>query len=216
MAMVTNKFLGAVCVKLGFYRHLRHNNAGIEHQVRTYATELLEAERTSGGAPDYWTTVNDPPKCLADMVEAYVGAVFIDSDFDYNEVQRFFDMHMKPFFEDMSIYDTFANNHPVTRLFHMLQQTYGCRESRIMADEIPSGDGNAAQAITGLMIHNEVIAGDVSKSVRYSKLRTALKAADELQGIAPYEFRRKFGCDCNVKSNGDAGDTVDGADSAAA
>lgn len=47
------------------------------------------------------------------MVEAYIGAIFIDSDFDYNEVQRFFDMHIQPYFEDMSIYDTFANNHPV-------------------------------------------------------------------------------------------------------
>jgi endoribonuclease Dicer len=46
------------------------------------------------------------------MVEAYVGALFVDSNFDYNEVQRFFDKHMKPYFEDMSIYDTFANNHP--------------------------------------------------------------------------------------------------------
>jgi dsRNA-specific ribonuclease len=47
------------------------------------------------------------------MVEAFVGAVFIDSDFNYNEVQRFFDGHIKPYFEDMTIYDTFANNHPV-------------------------------------------------------------------------------------------------------
>lgn len=53
------------------------------------------------------------PQCLPDMVEAYIGAIFIDSDFDYNEVQRFFDMHIQPYFEDMSIYDTFANNHPV-------------------------------------------------------------------------------------------------------
>ena len=49
------------------------------------------------------------------MVEAYIGAIFIDSDFDYNEVQRFFDAHIKPYFEDMSIYDSFANNHPVVR-----------------------------------------------------------------------------------------------------
>jgi hypothetical protein len=41
-----------------------------------------------------------------------VGALFVDSNFDYNEVQKFFDKHMKPYFEDMSIYDTFANNHP--------------------------------------------------------------------------------------------------------
>lgn len=46
------------------------------------------------------------------MVEAYIGAVFVDSEFDYLQVERFFKMHIEWFFEDMSIYDTFANNHP--------------------------------------------------------------------------------------------------------
>lgn len=49
------------------------------------------------------------------MVEAYIGAVFVDSEFDYSEVERFFKMHIEWFFEDMSIYDTFANNHPTVR-----------------------------------------------------------------------------------------------------
>ena len=52
-------------------------------------------------------------QCLPDIVEAYVGAMFIDADFDYSVVQRFFDVHMKPFFDDMTIYDDYANNHPV-------------------------------------------------------------------------------------------------------
>ena len=51
-------------------------------------------------------------KCLPDVVEAYIGAVFVDSEFNYLEVERFFKMHIEWFFEDMSIYDTFANNHP--------------------------------------------------------------------------------------------------------
>lgn len=52
-------------------------------------------------------------QCLSDIVESYVGALFVDSEFNYAEVQRFFDDHIKWFFEDMKIYDTFANNHPV-------------------------------------------------------------------------------------------------------
>lgn len=47
------------------------------------------------------------------MVESYVGAMFIDSNFNFGEVQRFFDTHIKWFFEDMSIYDDFANSHPI-------------------------------------------------------------------------------------------------------
>ena len=39
--------------------------------------------------------------------------MFVDSKFGYAEVQKFFDSHIKWFFEDMSVYDTFANNHPM-------------------------------------------------------------------------------------------------------
>lgn len=56
------------------------------------------------------------PQCLPDIVEAYVGAMFIDADFDYSVVQQFFDEHMKPFFNDMEMYDGYANSHPVVRI----------------------------------------------------------------------------------------------------
>lgn len=45
-------------------------------------------------------------------MEAYIGAIFVDSEYDYKEVKRFFEAHIRWFFEDMSIYDSFANNHP--------------------------------------------------------------------------------------------------------
>lgn len=41
--------------------------------------------------------------------------MFIDADFDYSVVQQFFDEHVKPFFDDMEMYDSYANNHPVVR-----------------------------------------------------------------------------------------------------
>ena len=45
-------------------------------------------------------------------MESYIGAVFVDSEFDFQEVERFFEAQIQWFFEDMNIYDTFANNHP--------------------------------------------------------------------------------------------------------
>ena len=45
-------------------------------------------------------------------MESYIGAVFVDSEFDYKQVERFFERQIRWFFEDMSVYDTFANNHP--------------------------------------------------------------------------------------------------------
>lgn len=49
------------------------------------------------------------------MLEAYLGAIFVDSGFDFTVIEAFFNMHILPFFHDMSIYDTFANRHPTVR-----------------------------------------------------------------------------------------------------
>lgn len=46
------------------------------------------------------------------MLEAYLAAIFVDSGFDYTVIETFFNRHIKPYFVDMSLYDTFANKHP--------------------------------------------------------------------------------------------------------
>lgn len=204
MAMVSNKFLGAVCVNIGFHRHLRYSSAVLEPQIREYATELMEAKSTAGDSRDYWTTVSDPPKCLPDIVESYVGAMFIDSNFDYNVVQDFFNKHIRWYFEDMSIYDTFANNHPCTHLHNLLQTTYGCQDYRLMARELPAVDGvemDKKDIVAVVMIHNEIIACTKGKSGRYARVRVANKAIEAITGLVPFEFRSRFGCTCHGKGS---------------
>ena len=89
--MVSNRFLGMLACELGFYKHLRHNSTAIGGQIREYLVELEESKATANGSVDYWMSIIEPPKCLADIVEAYVAAMFIDSNFDFGEVQKFFD-----------------------------------------------------------------------------------------------------------------------------
>ena len=62
--MVSNKFLAALSVKLGFHKHLRSNGTVIEHQNRDFVGEIEEAEREANGARDYWTNTKQPPKVL--------------------------------------------------------------------------------------------------------------------------------------------------------
>lgn len=62
MAMVSNKFLGALSVKLGFNKHLRINSPPHIHLIGEYVAEITEAEIDSNGARDYWTTTRNPPK----------------------------------------------------------------------------------------------------------------------------------------------------------
>ncbi|OCL05832.1 dicer-like protein 1 [Glonium stellatum] len=210
MPMVSNKFLGALCVKLEFHGHLRHNNSALQHQIQEYVTEVQEAEIEANGSVDYWTTVSEPPKCLADIIEAYVGAIFIDSDFNFNEVQRFFDQHVKIYFEDMSIYDTFANNHPTTRLTKLLSINLGCQDWRVATRLCESAIPGARPTVLAMvLIHWNIIADGSAVSGRYARIKASNAALDLLEGLPQFEFRRRFGCDCveeeleDVKDSGE-------------
>lgn len=62
MAMVSNKFLGALAVKLGLHRHLRHFSNALQSHITHYAEEIQTAENESEGAVDYWVATKDSPK----------------------------------------------------------------------------------------------------------------------------------------------------------
>jgi endoribonuclease Dicer len=202
MAMVSNKFLGALCVKLGFHKHLHLNSTALIHLVQEYVVDIGEAEADSGGARDYWTMTKNPPKCLPDVVESYIGAIFVDSEFDFKEVERFFTTHVQWYFEDMSIYDTFANNHPTTYLSNLLTLNFGCSDFRIMSDELPSLNGAPPRIIAVIMVHNRVIAEGISTGGKYAKLKASSNALELLKGLAPFEYRLQYFCTCtNTKTD---------------
>lgn len=62
MAIVSNKFLGALCIKLGFHKHIRLNSSAIESRIRAYVQDIEGAEEEANGAPDFWVHGKDPPK----------------------------------------------------------------------------------------------------------------------------------------------------------
>ena len=64
MAMVSNKFLGALAVRLGLHTHLRHFSSPLQSQITYYAEEIQTAEEESDGAEDYWDGTKDPPKVI--------------------------------------------------------------------------------------------------------------------------------------------------------
>jgi endoribonuclease Dicer len=204
--MVSNKFLGAVCVKLGWHKHIRQNNSALSSQIRDYVTEVQEAERDCDGAVDYWVMVSEPPKCLADVVEAYVAAIFVDAEFDFNVVRAFFDQHLKPFFLDMTLdsYQVFARNHPVTRLGHLLSTNLGCRDWRmgcLGTNTVIPGKGKAVAAM--VLIHDKVHFHSMGQSGRYARVRASEAALQKLDGLAPFEFRARYRCDCTQEGSDD-------------
>lgn len=217
-AMVSNQFLGALCVKLGLARHALFSTASMTGERAQFTSDLDAAERAARedaegtGSPmrqDYWTPL-DPPKALADVLEAVVGAMFVDAGYDYRVVQAFFTRHVQPFFADMDLYETFGRNHPITVLAKRLGEEFGCRMWSLPFAEVPCAAEEGARAVTGvdycygLMVHGRVVVHKTSESMRYGKPALARKALKLLEDWTVEEFRGGMRCDCRV-SAGDEG-----------
>ncbi|KAJ5952210.1 uncharacterized protein N7479_010623 [Penicillium vulpinum] len=196
MAMVSNKFLGALAVKLGLHLHLQHFSNPLMIQNSKYAEELQLAESESNGEVDYWLSTSDSPKCLPDMLEAYLGAIFVDSGFDFTVIEAFFERHILPFFHDMSIYDTFANRHPTTFLHSQMTHNFRCMDYCLKSAEIPAVEGETPKVFAAVMVHGESIASAVASSSRYAKVRASSKALAVIEGMSISQFQEKYHCAC--------------------
>ncbi|KAK2627795.1 hypothetical protein QTJ16_002441 [Diplocarpon rosae] len=208
MAMVSNQFLGALCVFLGFHRHLLLFNAGFQKQISDYVTDITEARQQAEADavregksprdcnPDYWTSARQPPKCLPDIVEAYIGAIFVDSEYSYAVVEDFFERHIKWYFRDMSLYDTYANKQPTTFLTKFLQINMGCMDWSTPTEVNKHVDGSKPTVVAVVIVHGQVVAHAEAESSRYSKVNAAKKAMDLLSGLPLTDFREKYGCAC--------------------
>lgn len=210
MAMVSNPFLGFLCVKLGLHKHLLSVHSGLMKGIEVYVDQLAGAEMVAAengtserNKRSLWVDVPAPPKCLPDIVEAYIGAVFVDSEYDYGTVRRFFEENVRPYFEDMSLYDSFANKHPVTFLATKLATEFKCADWRVLVKEdAPDPEAAGAGSFTrtevaaGVLIHGRVFAAARAASGRYAKVAVAKEALRKLEGMEAGGFRRAFGCEC--------------------
>ena len=196
MAMVSNKFLAAVAVVLGFDKFISATTTKLLIDISRYAEKVRNVMEAEGEnlRRDFWTDFDDPPKSLSDLVEAYLGAVIVDSDFNYGEAESFFEKHILWFFENMEIYDGFAHKHPTTFLHKRLTE-YGCMNYKLMCSDPPEGPV-AVRITAGVVVHEQVVATAESTGARYAKVRASQKCLQVLESMSVAEFRQKFRCDC--------------------
>ncbi len=66
-----------------------------------------------------------------------------------------------------------------------------------MASSIPNAAGTEIEhQVAVVMIHGEVIASATAANSKNAKVKASEKALEKLRGLAPFEFRPKFGCGC--------------------
>ncbi|KAK1244347.1 hypothetical protein MKX07_003146 [Trichoderma sp. CBMAI-0711] len=231
-AMVSNQFLGCLCVKLGLHKHILLATSSLLGDIGRYAAQLEQAEETARQrlrgdnaeiAPsessqaearsipqNFWVDVPQPPKVLADVVEALVGAMFVDSGYSFSVVLDFFTKFIQPYFEDMALYSSFASNHPVTTLAHKLEADFCCTQWKLHVASVPApvetgiAVVSASEILCALMIHGRVVAHTTSsKSGTEAKVAAAKLALEKLALVRDVDqFRREMECDCGSSATG--------------
>lgn len=201
MAMVSNKFLAALAVTLGFDKLMIASNVALQGHVIDYAKRVREVwdQGRDKIRRDFWTEIENEPKSLSDLVEAFVGALIVDSGFDYALVERFFEKHILWFFEDLDLYAGFANRHPTTFLYQKLTDEFKCTNYNV---ECIEREGLMNVKITAaVLIHHEVIETSTGDSSKYARVRVSKKALQRLDGLTIEQFREKFHCNCKRKAD---------------
>lgn len=62
--------------------------------------------------------------------------------------------------------------------------------------------GAKVKVMSALIVHEKVVCHAVAASGRYAKLAASKKALSVLQGLAPFEFRREYNCNCSRPEDG--------------
>lgn len=217
MAVCGNQFLGCLCIELGLQREILTTDAQVPGQIKSFEDKLAflkdqaDTDATTEGRPatkSHWTLATRAPKLLADVAEALLGAMFVDSRYDYNVVRGFFQRFIQPHLDDVGSAEALGPGHVVTRAVHLLQRQHGCSKWRFCVSEVPCESRMGLRALTdsdcvcALLIHGDVRWHAKGGSGMEAKSKVAALALAELESLDRDVYRVKMKCDCDVSRHG--------------
>lgn len=84
------------------------------------------------------------------------------------------------------------------RMNRLFREHFGCKEYQTIAEEESNGNGTV-DVIAGVMVHEYArpIGSGRAKGGKEAKARAAMAAIEELSGLPTFEFRSRYGCDCD-------------------
>ncbi|KAK3835580.1 MAG: hypothetical protein J3R72DRAFT_403631 [Linnemannia gamsii] len=125
-ASVNNLILGAISIKWGLQKYLNHYSPSL---IGAIARAMVSLEERQAKSPtgelegEYWMDIY-MPKVLGDLVESTLGAVFVDSGFDFDVVTGLFQRLIRPFLDRHVGFESMIL-HPNKVLLEQLQ-SQGC------------------------------------------------------------------------------------------
>ncbi|KAJ6787743.1 hypothetical protein PWT90_04002 [Aphanocladium album] len=218
MAVCGNQFLGCLCVELGLHREILSSDAQVPGQIKSFEEKLAylqeqQQQQQQQAIKGYWALATRPPKLLADVVEALLGAMFVDSRYDYDVVRGFFQRFVQPHLDGAAGQQGFeaalGPGHVVTQAVHLLQRHHGCSRWRFCVSEVPCETRTGIRALTetdcicALLIHGQVRWHAKAGSGIEAKSKVAALVLADLRGADRELYRVKMKCDCDAPGGGD-------------
>ncbi|KAG1469900.1 hypothetical protein G6F56_002988 [Rhizopus delemar] len=120
---VNHHILSVICLKMKLHKHIVYSAGSIAAAVMKFEYDHQRVVDSGEDVDEYWLAL-DPPKMLSDVVESLLGAMLVDSGFDVNRVQVFFNRWIKPVLDQHVSLGT-MREHPMS-LFTKKIQELGC------------------------------------------------------------------------------------------
>ncbi|GJJ70535.1 endoribonuclease Dicer [Entomortierella parvispora] len=122
-ASVNNQILGALCLQWELHPYLVHYSPSLIHAIARAAVTVEAKKERGETSGEYWSDII-MPKVLGDLVESTLGAVFVDSGFNFEVVSDLFDRLIRPFLDKHVNFESIVV-HPNKLLLETLQ-ALGC------------------------------------------------------------------------------------------
>ncbi|KAI8093080.1 dicer-2 protein [Halteromyces radiatus] len=175
-ACVNNHVLGIVCFENLLHRHIIHYSGILLRAIEESLKEITEIKESGNDVGEYWLSLNIP-KVLSDVVESMLGAVFVDSQFDLDPVQKLFEVWLVPLL-DIHVTPALIQVHPVNRMITKLQRL-GC-DAFLLRNVTTSSADNAIQKCV-IFLHDKPFATGASENIKVARRQAAERALQRLE-----------------------------------
>ncbi|EJU05694.1 hypothetical protein DACRYDRAFT_113750 [Dacryopinax primogenitus] len=193
--IVCNSLLGAVAIReLGLYKHMLYMARRLDLEI-TLSVRVLEPLSYQELAEKWWEF--DPPKALNDVLEAVLGAVLVDTNYDLQlcrpVLERLFKDILPLAHPDVPL-------HPVMELY-MWAARKGC--TRIRFEKSRQRDESNSKDTFHVLVHDTEISRSTGDSLSIAKCFAAYEAKATLSDPTSDKALHKH-CNCEERRTEEA------------
>ncbi|KAI9348115.1 hypothetical protein BDR26DRAFT_854000 [Obelidium mucronatum] len=201
--LVSNQYLAHVSFHIGLPALIKQTTAQLAHDICDFGVRLEEAALDAEDGEFYWNSLPHAPKTASDVLEALIGAVFVDSGSDYEVAKALVDrIVIRPWMEYFNASGgSIAGVSNPTREMAAYAEKCGCDAFFVRMSE------NAETGKTTCTIekHAVLLASAVAPS---KKLARRMAAVDAMPSLKEMVLHGDKNCNCKELSDKGLSTTV--------